>query len=430
MRLLVVAYDFPPTQSPRALRWFYLTRELSLLGHEVHVLVPDLGAPGVEFSQAPGRVVVHQSFPGPFAWLTGLRHRRRVDRHGPSGPARPGTGSVRLNWRGRLADTAKRLAGYFVFPDVRGEWAPSARRALGRLLEDVAPDVVITSHEPAVTLPLGMYAKRHGFRWIADLGDPICASYTAPRWHKRAWALEADVVASADHVLVTNEATRRLLSTRHGLEPARCGVLPNGFDDRRPRVQAADVPVQFDDRWLELIYAGRLYGYRDPRPLLQAVAATQGVRLTMIVPDPPTGEGAEAIFAEAGDKLRVSGPLPHVQVLGLLERADVLVNFGDEGQPVRTPAKLFEYFGIQRPILHVHSDGSDAAADLLQGVGRGWISDNDPQRLAATLAELVQQKKDGCLHQGLSLQPLLDYGHSALGRHLERVLEDTVASEG
>src|SRR5690554_1092083 len=78
MRILIVAYDFPPTRSPRALRWRYLVRELALLGHDVHVLVPDLGDHGVEFPQVPGRVVVHRSFPGPFGWLVGAANRRRA----------------------------------------------------------------------------------------------------------------------------------------------------------------------------------------------------------------------------------------------------------------------------------------------------------------------------------------------------------------
>src|SRR5690606_2184139 len=129
-------------------------------------------------------------------------------------------------------DAAKRFAGLVLFPDVRAEWTPWARRALRRLLWEARPDVVVTSHEPASTLPLGMYAQRLGFAWVADLGDPVCAAYTPRRWHRRAWTLEARVSALADCVLVTNEATRSLLVERHGQDPHRCAVLPNGYDDR------------------------------------------------------------------------------------------------------------------------------------------------------------------------------------------------------
>src|SRR5690606_30219222 len=115
-------------------------------------------------------------------WIVGAANRRR-SRHGGGGSAAPAAvDATRLNWRGRLVDAAKRLAGLLLFPDVRAEWNPWARRELRRLLAEIKPDVVVTSHEPASTLPLGMYAQRLGFAWVADLGDPVCAAYTPRRW--------------------------------------------------------------------------------------------------------------------------------------------------------------------------------------------------------------------------------------------------------
>ena len=204
-------------------------------------------------------------------------------------------------------------------------------------------------------------------------------------------------------------------------------ALANGYDDRRlPAVLAENrADIQFDDDRLELIYAGRLYGYRDPTPLLLAVARTPGVRLTLVVPDPPAGEAA--IHANAGDQLRLLGSMPHDHVQGLLRRADILVNFGDQGQPVRTPAKLYEYLGIARPILHVHGDTStDAATTLLQDLGRGWLCSDVPDLLAAKLVELRELKKHGRLQEGLSLGPVHEYAHSSLGLRLERLLEESI----
>src|SRR5690606_4642850 len=161
MRVLLVAYDYPPTQSPRALRWRYLTRELALLGHEVHVLAPDLGDAGIELPQDPGCVVLHPCFPGPFGSLVAAANRKREgrhDRHGAGAVATPAS-AARLNWRGSVVDAGKRFANLFLFPDVRAEWTPWARPALRRLLSEVKPDVVVTSHEPASTLSMGLIAR-------------------------------------------------------------------------------------------------------------------------------------------------------------------------------------------------------------------------------------------------------------------------------
>jgi hypothetical protein len=160
--------------------------------------------------------------------------------------------------------------------------------------------------------------------------------------------------------------------------------------------------------------------------LLQAVAGSDGVRLTLVVPDPPPTDDAATLAAAAGGRLRVLGPRPHAEVQRMLERADVLVNLGDRGQPVRTPAKLFEYFGIERPILHVHSEGADAAAGLLDGLRRGWSCADDAEALAGLLADLRQRKRDGVLHRDLALAPLADYAHSSLGRRLAGFLEEAV----
>src|SRR5690606_4681922 len=233
MRVLVVAYDYPPPRSPRALRWRYLSRELALLGHEVHVLVPDLGDPDVELPQAPGRVVVHRSFPGPLGWLVRVANDKRSRRQGGSGNLQADPGNIRLNWRGRIVGAAKELVGLVLFPDVSAEWTPWARRALRTLLVKLRPDVVVTSHEPASTLPLGAYAQRLGYPWVSELGDPVCADYLLRRWRRRALALEARVSPLADCVLVTNEATRSLRIERHDHDGHRCAVLPNGYDDRR-----------------------------------------------------------------------------------------------------------------------------------------------------------------------------------------------------
>ena len=76
MRLLLIAYEFPPSPSPQSLRWAYFARELDALGHEVHVLAPDFGGETPGLPVLPRGVVVHRCFAGPF------RGRRRL-------PARP-----------------------------------------------------------------------------------------------------------------------------------------------------------------------------------------------------------------------------------------------------------------------------------------------------------------------------------------------------
>ena len=426
MRILLVTYEFPPGHSPRALRWCYLVRELVLLGHEVHVLVPDMGDPGVTFPAAPGAVRFHRTFAGPLATLvrrlTGKGRRRHANRARGIEATVGTTGG--LNWKGRLVEWLKACVGAVLFPDARAEWSPWATAALKRLLVSVPPDVVVTSHEPASTLSLGRRAHRLGFRWVADLGDPVCAPYTPRRWRARARALEVAVAAEADLVLVPNERARDLLAARHGLPPDRCMVLSQGYDDRRlptsPAMQRT--PVVPDQ--LELLYTGRLYPFRNPGHLIQVLGTCRGVRLTLVLGDPPPRGTLDG--GDLQGRLRVLGPLPHEQVLVLQGQADVLLSLGNHGMPSQVPGKLFEYFGVEKPILHIQGGADDAALPILERLGRGWSCPDDASAIAMMLDRLREQKIAGQLFSGLQLSPVPAYAVSALGRRLSGLLTETI----
>lgn len=196
MKILLIAYEFPPSPS-QSLRWAYLSNRLAAPGHEVHVLAPDIGG-SMEGLPDPGAGVrVHRTFPGPVRGALGWLARRRPaaavssatesasgdgESHGEEWQGRlempPAAEPPRLNWKGRLLEHLQHGVSWLLFPDLRAEWARLARTALHRLLDDLRPDIVVSSHEPCTTLQLGLEAKKRGPRWVADLGDPVLAAYT------------------------------------------------------------------------------------------------------------------------------------------------------------------------------------------------------------------------------------------------------------
>jgi glycosyltransferase involved in cell wall biosynthesis len=425
MRLVLVAYDFPPVPSPQSLRWAYLARELAKLGHEIHVLTPDLpgygagGLPGL-----PDNVKIHRVYPGPLSAL--LRGRRRTSGnasdnvgstpepleaptrrnhelyelnwkgrllHRVGGALSPQNSQSALNWKGAFVERLKTLLSRFVFPDYRGEWLPWARRRLRELLADIQPDLVITSHEPACSLPLGLEAKGLGYRWVADLGDPVLAPYTPARWRNRAQALERQVCTLADLVTVTTVRTAQLLDERHGLPAGKCLVLTQGYDAEFVDNGVAS-PVGFDAQTLELLYTGSFYSFRRADDLIAAVAAVPGVRLsigTILAPD-----YVRQAVSDHPDKFRLLGFLPHRTALALQRRSDVLVNLAN-ADPVQVPGKVYEYLGARRALLHICDSESDATSDLIAITGAGWRVAPDRMAIAARLAEMKQLKLDGTL---------------------------------
>src|SRR5690606_36359314 len=285
--VLLIAYEFPPSPSPQSLRWCYLAAGLARHGHRVHVLAPEHPGNGVGLPGLPEGVVVHRTFAGPGMGLLNLlvrrrrggavRERARVDGAENAFAQDEGTPATvamqrPLNWKGHVHNALsafrtwlfhglQRLMGPCFFPDGRAEWYPWARKGLDRVLSGHAIDIVISSHEPATTLSLGLLASRKGYPWIADLGDPVLAPYTPRRWRRRALRLERDVCARADLVTVTTETVARSLAQRHGLDGDRLLVLTQGFAasaDSRP-----GPPPFGGDRPLELLYTGSLYVFRS-----------------------------------------------------------------------------------------------------------------------------------------------------------------------
>lgn len=436
MKLLLIAYEFPPSPSPQSLRWAYLARELARQGHAVHVLAPDIAGHGPGgLPDLPEGVTVHRCFAGPLHGLAAARSRgadarapatetaTAVDFDAIAAPeALNWKGQVRhsvLNWKGRLFERVKALAGWFLYPDARGEWAPWARRSLRRLLGELQPDLVVSSHEPATTLSLGLLAREAGFRWVADLGDPVLAPYTEPRWRRRAARLEARVCARADLVVCTTEGATALLAERHGLPASRVLVVPQGFDDRGAGEPVDALPASP----LELLYTGSFYAFRQPGELLDAVVATPGVRLNVATVNAP------AVLREAAarhpDKVRLLGFVAHDQVVRLQRRAHVLVNIGNQ-LPAQVPGKVYEYLGAHRPVLHLQANADgDATCGLLLATRRGVCISNRRDDIAAALVQLREDATRHALGERFDLRPEAVAGHAwscraaGLARRLE-----------
>ncbi|WP_158637100.1 glycosyltransferase [Arenimonas daejeonensis] len=405
-RILLVAYEFPPSPSPQSIRWAYLASELVALGHDVHVLAPEHSAHGAGLPALPPGLTVHRTFAGPLMGLLAWRARRgrpagasAVPPSQPPGVADDGDSlnwkgrvwHTGLNWKGRMFARLQKLLQWLLFPDQRAEWKPWARRRFRTLVAELRPDVVISSHEPATTIEIGLDAVGQGVRWIVDMGDPVLAPYTPRRWRRRAGALEQAACRRASHVLVTTAQARDLLMERHGLAADRCTVLTQGHapDPALP----ADGPLDpvFDPGLLELLYTGSFYGFRRHDALIEAVLATPGVRLNIASVNVP--DDIRQAARTSGGAIRLLGFMPHLHALKAQRRADVLVNIANDN-PCQVPGKLYEYLGAGRPILHLGDSPDDAAGHLLADTGGGVVCPNEPAEISRRLEHWRHSKLD------------------------------------
>ncbi|GAB3734981.1 hypothetical protein GCM10028862_18420 [Luteimonas pelagia] len=426
MNILVAAYEFPPARSPQAMRWASLSAELVRLGHSVTVLTTITrggvgGGDGLPSASDEGGLRIVRTEPFRALRVLGLL-RRLAGRSPASGaPVEIPRRFEGLNWRGRIIATLGRLLEWRAFPDLRARWNETAGPALARLIREQRPDVVVTSHEPASVLLLGRVAVRAGVPWVADLGDPVDADYLPRRWRARARRLERQVCDEAALVTVTTRAYGATLEARHGLEAHRLRLLRQGF---RRDADATRETEGFDPRVLELVYTGQLYGFRPTGALFDALASLDGIRLTLISPQSP---GLRSLADTLGGRLRLMAPVAQPEAVRWQRGADILLNVGNT-MPAQVPGKLFEYFGSQRPVLHLSACDPDESASLVAERRRGWVVPNDPARIRETLLELQARWRDGRLHDGidLSMDAVDDLSWQALGEGLARSLEQAI----
>lgn len=423
--LLVVSCDFGGSQSPQGLRWEQFCIELAKLGWCIDVLTwPWRGGRAT----VPA-VTIHEVYPGPYqamlSAMGSLRSRRlgggSLTTAGQSISA-SGDGTGSLNWKGRLDLALRRGLDGFFFGGYRREGLRGLRREVRRLLSRHTYGAVCLVHEPLFPLELAELIRDEGIPVIADLGDPVLAAYTPRGWHKRAMSLEAQVCELASAVVVTNDATRDLLTRRHRYAGSKLNTISQGFVKRphKPRVREPASP-------LRIVYTGRFYSFRDPRPLLEAVAQRGRYELHIATPEYPSWLGDHWRQTE---NVKFIHGLGHSDALELQATADVLIVIGN-ADPTQTPGKLFEYFATPAPILYIESSEADEAGLLLERLRRGIRVPASVDRISDALNRLCQLRTDGLeRHFDLSEEAVAKYAWARLAERYSEVILGAMDRKG
>ena len=422
LRILVIAYEYPPVESAHGLRWGYLSRELCSQGHDVCVVTAAVLGPSHTSSGFEQAAVV-RIFPGPFVGVTGnvSRRLRRSEQSAGGHDVGQPPGIIERSYR-----LLRKLLNQV--PDIRTEWLPWGLAAAKRAIDENRPDVIIASHEPGVDLAIARrLQRRYGIPVVADLGDPVVSPYT-PRWRRwldarfeRRWL--ADVAA----VSVTTEQTRQLLRTRiPNLRKVPIEVLTQGFDVHTRLSGSTRNSLSFDPERLEMLYTGTLYArFRSPASLLKALQQVPGVRLTV------AGhlDGIDPGLLERDGSVRYVGRLSHAQAREAQRQADVLLNIGNDFG-VQMPGKLFEYLGAGRPILHLSSVSDDASAEIVRDLECGVVvrSDDIPGMVGA-LKVMQSVKASGEMSDSCS-NLRMQYSWQSIAARLESLLVSLVESNG
>lgn len=279
-----------------------------------------------------------------------------------------------------------------------GVWLRPAWRACKSIMTTEPIDAVLTSGPPHCVHVLGYHLRRKfGAPWIADFRDPWLSGSggRAPRGVGALWARhwERKVFREADAILANAPNATSALRQAFPRYADKIATLTNGFDPF-PIVPSG---VSFASP-IRLVHAGELYAGRDPRPLLDSVAAlnrrsdARPIHLDIVGRTSQSGIDLdlEIKARRLGGVVKLHGQVAYGAARQAMIDADILVLLDGPGRTIGVPAKLYEYLGARRPILALAEETSDTANILQQsGMPHRVVSPAKPEKVTDALAELV-----------------------------------------
>lgn len=399
MRILLIAYDFPPVNRSAALRPYGLARHWARAGADVTVLTTPRGRPGLPVNPASmysDLDTFHIIEADHQPWMRWFSRTGAPDGKPPAGldapathtPARPGSPVVRIKRAGQAAVRAAK-AGSFLCPT--NGWIRPAVRAGLDLHRRWPYDVVVSSFGPAAAHLIAARLRHQiPFFWVADYRDLWGGGdLFETRWPFRSWeiALEKRTVSQADMLSTISAPFVGYLQQRFPGKPVL--LIENGFDteDLGPAGTAQPAAIDPASRKVRLVYTGALaLAHRNPDPLFAALSALRLRR-------PDLASKIEIVFHtthrdllrsimdrwQLGDLVRDGGYLNRHQILQVQREADGLLFLDWNNPEIRgiLTGKLFEYLHAGVPILSIGGDVHSDASELIVRHGYGLAFGND-----------------------------------------------------
>lgn len=379
MKILLIAYAFPPLLEAQSIRWAYISKELIQKGVSVDVFTIKLpkGYGDPDCLPHP-QIKIYPTFPGPIEGMffifkkdflkDGLNVRENTKRKG-----------IFIIGKHFYKLTRNTLNNVLI-PDIRTEWFPFAFIKLREILNKNSYDIIVSSHEPGVCHLLGLCAKKlKNIIWIGDFGDPFVTIYT-PRYRRPIdKTLERILLQNMDHILLTNNCFKEIYCKKYKLSANKITIIPQGFN-------TSEKLSYIKNNTFTIIYTGTFYKkFRSPKNLIKALQILKDkIPFKFIL----AGRNEQFLkdFQTLGESFEFLGLISHKETLIQQAKADLLINIAND-QPEQIPGKGYEYLGSKRPILYI-SNFDDEYAQLIKRINRGLVVKNDAIALVKALSKI------------------------------------------
>lgn len=380
--LLIISYYFPPSGGPGVQRVLKITKYLQEFGWKPHILTVSNGQyPARDESLAAeipeGTPVFRTKIYEPYdlyRLLTGKRGNNAIDVNVIK------RDDDKLAWKDRIAELIR--ATLFI-PDARIGWMITARKEVLRIIDEYKIDAIYSSSPPYTCSLIGRYAKRkRNLPWVAGFRDPWTGFISSPkRWFlpsaidkamEKSVFMESDLVECAWLGIIKDAFAKY-----PDLDASKFVHVPNGYDSKDfPAVHY--IPTEK----FTVTYTGTMYARRNPESFFSALELL--IQRNQIDKDKlhirfvgRFGNEIVEMFRNASfhDSIEEVGYVTHNESIEYLIRSDALLLVVDESKESEeiVPGKVYEYVGVNRPIIAI-APVKSAIADLMAETGSGLIA--------------------------------------------------------
>ena len=387
-KLLLITYYWPPSNNVGTYRWLYFTKHLADLGWQISVYHPSNAAYASTDEQLQNEI--HPNIKSIAAPI--VEPNQFLNQQANSGSAFQQPNS----WFNKLLVNIR--ANYFV-PDARKLWIKPSVKRLEKMIETEGITTIITNGPPHSMHLIGLALKQKypHVRWVADFRDPwqeidyfndLPLSKKAKQKHEQ---LEQNVLKTADAITTVSPSWKRLFEQKGARNVL---VYTNGYneEDFQPINREEEVEQELIEGKPIILFRhlGSIDESRNPTAFWEFLKESKLPIQVELIGNctPQVREQTNVLHC-----VKVLPPVAHHKVPQLMQQSDVLLllNNTTGANKGRIPAKLFEYFGANRPILYFGPTDNDAA-DLIKDYEAGICLDYSAtkQEIAAAIEQLQQ----------------------------------------
>ena len=290
---------------------------------------------------------------------------------------------------------------FFNFPDSKIKWKKFALSKAERIFKEHQIDVVFATAPPFTNFLIAKeLSEKYNIQYVIDYRDSWLDNrfhYFPTMYHKRkAHALEGEFMKTANRVIViSRQAKENLIKRYKFLSYDDIIIIPHGYDQEDFDIVK---DIKSDKSLLTITHSGVFQDDRTPKYLFKA--------LQNVFKDIPEAKNIIKIqlvglMRKSHLKLikkykleanvNVVGFVNHKESLEYLMKSDVLWLMLNDN--IRTPGKLWEYFGAQKPILATIPEG--AMKKLCLEYKASFITKpNDVKEIEKALKEIYELWKN------------------------------------